>query len=263
MKQESIFSYELPNTRFEMEFPLGLLPEDESVGGEDPSKRFVKWIGAHDGGLVPIQVQGEKTEWAVLYGGEIVKAARAAGLATLRALVYEPGQEIPLESYAAYDNHGQLTLIEKVMICQRMMSDDKEDKEIADALCTRNVREVVEYRRIAEASPAIVSVYLAGKISDTMMRKIAKRPRSEQSVLAGVLQLNGELRPEDIKVVRAELAKSSVNSLVPLWALPEMSDVPYVLRSHPQGDGVEVEVQVGGETRIIKIPVGKILEYDG
>lgn len=252
--------WELPSLVYQDDFPVRNLPNDEDLEGNKPDKAFINFIKEHDGGLVPVFIQAEEGQCKVLHGGEIVRAVRAANLYTLPVLIVPMDMRIDKEVFLAYDRHGKMTLQEKVMEIQRLMSQyDLEHKEIARRVCLPP-SEVKYCMRLASGNAQIIRAWLGNEVTTTVLRKIIVRPPAEQAILAEQLQLTGKLTVDTIREVRAELAKSTSHTLVPLWKNPDFGKKPMVMKVLNEGEGVKVEIMEGEETYKFVVPVEMLLK---
>jgi hypothetical protein len=260
---QQIKIWDLPSLTYQDEFLVRNLPGDDQIGGEKPDKGFVSYIKEHDGGLVPVFIQGKENDWKVLHGGEIVRAVRAAELDTLAVLIIPPGAQVDPEIFLAYDRHGRMSLQEKVTEIMRLMSaEDLEPKEIAKRVGLP-VAEVKHCLRLGTGNAQIVRAWVAGEVTTAVFKQVVKRPPAEQAILADRLAETGELPSGCVKELRTELARVTAHTMVPMWHHPDFGNRAMVLNVLPIGDGVSVEVAQGQETRKFIIPVERLLQLEG
>jgi ParB family transcriptional regulator, chromosome partitioning protein len=189
----------LPQTRptpIQQWIELSKLPSDHALIGPDPDAAFIRSV--KDFGILQSVVIAEKDgHYRVLAGRRRVKAARAACLTMIPALVYPDDWTVD----------GVITLVENqqrkrnpaadVQAVKELIRQGHSERDIAKQLGLPIIT-LKGILRLSGLHPELLLAFAEGKVKEGVAEAASKLPASKQKELAVVLVKTGKLRHEDV-----------------------------------------------------------------
>jgi len=232
-EQESLLDL-IPTEQAEPEhrdLQLDFLPPDEELLSDPPSPELIRSIREF-GVLQPIIVLDKPGAWVVAAGRRRIKAARAAGLQFIPALIYPQDWAL----------HEVLTLVEN-----GLRSNNRQvDVEALEGLVLRGasladirratgmpVGTIKSRLKLLKLIPALRKALREGKLRESAATRAARLSPEQQQRLADDLTLNGKVTGNDVSHAAQVERDRAVTVLPPeLFSVEATLDWRKVVQEH-------------------------------
>lgn len=202
--------------------PLDQLPPDANLPGNAPAPAFVDSIRRF-GLLQPIIVIPNGHGYQIAAGRRRIKAARAAGLERIPALIYPLGYA-PTQILAIIENQQRSRNIASDYLAIRKLADQGATENDIVAATGMPLGTIRARLRLANLIPPLHDAFLAGHISAAVADQTSTLSHDLQDQLAAILKAAGKLHAHDVDTVRHvahETAAAQLATLSPqLFATP-------------------------------------------
>ena len=196
----------LPVERAEAEqrtVPLSALPPNDELIGDPPDAALIASI-AHWGLLQPVVLFAGRHGYCVAAGRRRVKAARAAGLEEIPAMVFQEGYSADAVTIIENDRRSRNAVADLDAIL-RLVEEGHSEEEIARATGMR--RSTIQARlRLVGLNGVLLTALRKGKIRIGVAEAAARLSKHDQVALLEALNRNGKLTQADVKAVRQRTA---------------------------------------------------------
>ena len=187
-------------------------------------------------------IHDPQASWQVIFGRRRVLAARLAGLSVIKCETYEPGTPQLASLLALIENDQRSTAwVKEVQDLHRLIG-EKVGMTIDDLVTFGFDRGSLKERlKIAQLPMPFLTAIFAGKLNETIARKIARLGPSQQQSLANQILGGEELTPELIKKV---LRRQVNDGLAPLQKALEASMAATFLPEPSSGEAAPASIPV-------------------
>lgn len=231
-----------PTARFVGDLDLNSLPQNDQLYGEPPDRSFIESV-KRVGVTVPILVEDTNyPPYHVIAGRRRIKAARAAGLTHIPAMVYPHGTITDV-----------LTLIENAERSQNAVSDLESietlirqgaDEAMIGKATGMSVATIRKRLKLANLLPAFRQQLRVGTLNVSLAQRIARlRPNEQEQLLQqqAAETLTGKIVAERFKVRKQSAAASLPDSM---FGAPDLEDM-----ATPQPMGVTLDTLISERDR--------------
>lgn len=212
--------------------------------------------------VVPVVLRFVNTHYEVLEGKKRILACIELGIDTVPSVVYGPDDEVPTDLGVVLNETHRGNRHDTYLAVYRLYVDEEKEAPEISRILGLELATTKRYIRDVSQHPELVSEWMGGKLSTTLLKKLALRPREEQVIAAALLEAKGALKQGDLENIRRVAADDRERRQPSIFALPEIGDVPYVSNAKGCGDGALVTVLINGTEREIRVPVEKIMECE-
>lgn len=214
---------------------LADLPPDADLPGDAPATAFVDSIRRF-GLLQPIVVVPNGAGYKIAAGRRRTKAARAAGLSQIPAVIYPPGYAMP-QVIALIENQQRSRNIASDYLAIRKLADQGASESDIVAATGMPLGTIRARLRLSNLIPPLHEAFLAGCISATVADHASALSHDLQEQLAARLATAGKLTAHDIETVRHVAQTAAAAQLATLS--PQLFATPGATSTtEPQADAL-------------------------
>lgn len=196
---------------------LSALPPDEELLSPPPTAGLIASV-RDLGVLEPIGVRPNGHGYAVLYGRRRIKAARAAGLETIPAMV-APGlgavaADVAALAENAHRSANDLMALDKVRALARQ-GHTLEEISLAVGLSAAKLHGLLALEGLA---PELRAAALDGRMAPSTAKRAARLSGEEQAGLTARLRAQGRVSAADVAEAQMVRARERLGGIAPLLA---------------------------------------------
>jgi ParB/RepB/Spo0J family partition protein len=199
---------------------LDKLPDNIHLRSPEPSASFVTDIKLR-GVITPIVItQDDNDEYVVKAGKRRIKAARKAGLKTIKARVYDPGVELDLAEGAENAQRDSNPLSDLALITS-LSNEGYTEKQISKltGIKVGTIRKRLKLRGLGDE---LMGAALLGKMNMRAAEVALSLGSERRKELHGLLKANGKITTEDVYRAKAATREAAAVEIeLPNMDLPD------------------------------------------